>query len=144
MDETAKKRMQEILEAYGADPKRWPAGTRLPDAALGAEVKAAAEVDSILDLAKAPVHSQDAIANLLASLPSRQGADVVQFPGPRSKPRLSWAFAAPLAASLMLGIYLGAAGGVERFLPQDDVAWLDDVSDTGLEDAEDVAEDSQS
>lgn len=136
--------MREILEAYGADPRRWPAGTRLPVGALVAEVKAAAEADSILDLAKAPVYSPDAIANLLASLPSRQGAEVVRFPGPRSKPRLSWAFAAPLAASLMLGIYLGAAGSVGRFLPQDDVAWLDDVSDTGLEDAEDVAEENQS
>lgn len=136
--------MKQILEAYGADPARWPAGTRLPDDALGAEMKAAAEIDSILDLAKAPAHSADAIATLLTALPANTGADVVQFPGPRSRPRLSWVVAAPLAASLILGIYLGAAGSVDRFLPQDDVAWLDDVSDTGLEDAEAEAEDSQS
>jgi hypothetical protein len=143
MDETAKKRMQKILKAYGADPARWPAGTRLPEGALYADAKAANEIDSILDLARAPAPAPDAIAKLMASLP-KQAADVVPFRTPRSKPRLGWAWAMPLAASLMLGIYLGAAGSVERFLPQDEVAWLDESADTGLEDAEAEAEDSQS
>lgn len=136
--------MKQILEAYGADPKRWPAGTVLPDGALDADVKSAAEIDSILDLAKAPEPSPAVLSRLVNALPARPGAEVVRFPGPRSKPRFGWAFAAPLAASLALGIYLGAAGSVAQFLPQDEMAWLDDISDTGLEEAEAEAEDGQS
>ncbi len=92
-------RLKAVLEAYGADPAKWPKDER---AALLAIARAedfaeARAIDQMLGLATRPPLPPDFEARMMARLPS----NVVPF-------KLRWTAALPLAASLALGIYLGA------------------------------------
>lgn len=76
-----------------------------------------ADLRRILSLASDPEPPHGAMARLLARAAAEpQAGRVVAFaPRPR---RSGWALAAlPLAASLMLGIYLGARGQLDFMLP---------------------------
>lgn len=108
------ERLMQILDAYGADPLRWPAIERIAAQALAARDRRAAALvaeaealDSLLDLA--PSHAPDAAlaARVLAGRPKRSRlralwADL--FPGTPG-----WAPALGLAAALAVGVGVQAA-----------------------------------
>jgi hypothetical protein len=113
-------RLQAVLAAYGADPARWPDADRelaasLPDPALAAALEDARTLDSALSRASQPVAPAGAAERLIARVDD--GPSVVQFARRAQAPHMARA-ALPgrlaaltaLAASLALGIYLGASG----------------------------------
>ena len=124
----------DFLASYGAGRSRWPAEAR---SALGrgspqAEAEAL-QIDRFLDLASQPTVPEGSLARLLDQLPDAATAEIVAF-RPRLKgksPFLRYA-ALPLAASLALGIYLGAQGDLDVAFPAaitGTVAQGDDVED---------------
>ena len=124
MDPIVKQRMQAVLASYGADPARWPAGERaelLPHLeTAGVALDEARLIDSLLDLAEAPALSPGFERRLMTRIV--KPAASTSFP-------LGRAVALPLAASLALGVYLGAMGELDSLLPSmvtGDVAAVDD------------------
>ena len=101
-------RLQEILDAYGADPARWPAEERDAAAALLARTPAlrteAARLDALLDATSAVDEPSPAlVARVLAAAPARRRARIVRFP--------VVAAAASLAAAAGLVVWLAGARG---------------------------------
>jgi anti-sigma factor RsiW len=102
------RRLDELLDAYGADPRRWPEGERAAaeallasSPALRAHVDETARLDALLDALPAePAPSPRLRAQVLASSPRR----------PRSVRRMLVAAALPLAAGLLLW-FSGPADG---------------------------------
>jgi hypothetical protein len=120
MSMTAKDRLEMVVAAYGADPRRWPADDRHLAALLPGGAVEAAAVDRLLAQASRPGLPAGARARLdarLAAMPgpvrivARSGAE------PGKAWSLPWLAGLPLAASLALGIYLGAAGSLDSILP---------------------------
>jgi hypothetical protein len=119
-NKAARDRMHAVLAAYGADPARWPHADRelaasLPDTALAGALEDARTLDSAMSRASRPVAPAGAAERLIARVDD--GANVVQFARRAQAPhtrraalpgRLAAMIA--LAASLALGIYLGASG----------------------------------
>ena len=142
MDPIMKQRLEAVLASYGADPKRWPAAERaqlLPHLeAAGDPLVEARLIDRLLDLAMAPPLAADLEDRLMARVRTTRAA---RFP-------LGWPAALPLAASLALGIYLGAMGSLDGLLPSvvtDNVAALGDDEDmSGAVEATDYSEDQLS
>lgn len=102
------ERLAEILEAYGADPKRWPADERAAAEALlaaGAGAEALAEARAL----------DAALATDDAGAPSELLMRRLQRAAPRA---VSWRAAAALAACAVLGLVLGY-GGAMRLAPPD-------------------------
>lgn len=105
-------------------------------------------IDRVLGLATVPELPPGAAQRLMARI---EADKVVQFQ-PRSPARrkiFRYAAALPLAASLALGIYLGARGTLDFALPAavtGDVASNDDTPDdlSGVSEAEQYAEDNLS
>jgi hypothetical protein len=121
------ERLIAVLEAYGSAPARWPADEREALQALAqrhpgmaGRLQEARALDRVL--ATAPVASEDNLAGLrrriMASAEGRRGA--VSPPGHRSiadlayrpaRPRFdlrrTWPAATALAASLILGVFIG-------------------------------------
>lgn len=80
----------------------------------------AREIDAVLALASDPPLPGDAMARLLARIAAEpQEAKVIAFAMRPRAARGFWRYAAavPLAASLALGIYLGAQGSLDFMLP---------------------------
>ena len=116
MNET---RLKRLIEAYGAEPERWPAGDRAAAQALleaSAEARAmlaaARRLDRLLEAAPVGSAAPDATAALrrkIASLPDAP-PPVVRASnvtiGPWSRRRL-WASAAGLAAAGVIGVVVG-------------------------------------
>lgn len=81
------------------------------------------EIDAVLRLASAPELPAGAMDRLMARIAAEpqqapQAKVIALAPRPRSRPSL-WRYAAavPLAASLALGIYLGAEGKMDFMMP---------------------------
>lgn len=153
MDETSRKRIDRVLAAYGADPAHWPAEDRQVLAPLLGEMGPAAEearaIDAMLEAATKPELPAGAEERLLARL--QPEGRVVTLPSRKASPGpvLRWSAALPLAASLALGIYLGAMGTLDDFLPGTVTGELaasdDDNADlSGVSEAEDYAEEDVS
>lgn len=134
MEHAKSRNPGELLAIYGADRSRWPAAAR--DASLrgsmAAEVEAAS-VDHILDFASKPAVPVGAANRLLERLPGSTSAGVIAFPSrPPNGARFFRYASLPLAASLALGVYLGAQGSLDIALPSaitGVVAQGDDASD---------------
>jgi len=103
-------RLREILDAYGADPRRWPGAERAaaealiansPEAALLREDAAA--LDMLLDLSAAPAASQELMARILGDRESAGWFAALWPFGPVWQPVSAMAFAA------VLGIVIGTA-----------------------------------
>ncbi len=120
------QRLQVVLDAYGADPRRWPEGDRRDLAELlqgvPGPVSEASQIDRVLAAATAPAGesaSFDAILSAAASEAPRQ-ENIVLF-RPRAPHQATvpfrWLAAVPLAASLAFGIYVGSSGSLDAFLP---------------------------
>ncbi len=107
------ERLQVILDAFGADPRRWPEAER--DAALAliagdAEArfrqKKARRLDALLDEA-APVHLDLDAAAIVAGVTGAT-ANVRRFAGKRSAPfTVIWPSFAGLAAAAVAGFVIG-------------------------------------
>jgi len=101
-----RERFTHLLEAYGADFRRWPAEERagaaalaVEDAGAAAELKAAQRLDRALDLARGDVGEMSALsARILAQTP-------------RATPWLDRRAIAALAACAVFGVVLGYGGG---------------------------------
>lgn len=114
----------------------------------------AREIDAVLSLASVPSLPEGAAARLMARLAEvPQENKVVAFPPRRAmapvRSPLRYAAALPLAASLALGIYLGAKGSLDFMLPSaitGDVALIDDAPDDlgGVSEADAYAEENLS
>jgi hypothetical protein len=153
MDETSRKRFERVLKAYGADPAGWPAEDRQVLAPFLGEMDQMAEdaraIDMALEAASKPELPADAVERLLARLEGE--ARILTLPSRRAAPGqvLRWTAALPLAASLALGIYLGAMGALDGFLPETVTGELaagdeDNADLSGVSEAEDFAEEDVS
>jgi hypothetical protein len=107
------------------------------------------QLDRMLAAATNPELPAGAIERLLARIEDE--VRIVAMPVRRAAPRavLGWGTALPLAASLALGIYLGAMGSLDRFLPESVTGELaagdDDNADlSGVSEAEAYAEEDVS
>lgn len=152
------QRLRAVLNAYGADPRRWPERDRHELAglleALPEQVSEASQIDRVLLAAKAPAgerKSLDAILAAVASEAPRQ--DNVVLLRPRASHRATVPLrrfaAVPLAASLALGIYVGSTGSLDAFLPGsvtgETLAAGEDPGDlSGISDIEAMTEDGVS
>ena len=109
------KRLEQVLESYGADPERWPADDRSGLESLLAESPdaralrdAAARLDSILDTAgEIPTPPPQLAARIL------QGA-----PGRKAPVRRGWwAAVVPLAAAAALALYVNWVEEIQSAAP---------------------------
>ena len=125
---------EDFLASYGAGRGRWPIEARsiLGRGPPQAEAEAL-RIDQFLDLASQPTVPEGSLARLLDQLPDAATAEIVGFrPRLRGNPPLLRYAALPLAASLALGIYLGAQGDLDVAFPAaitGTVAQGDDVED---------------
>lgn len=154
MDDTLKRRLQQVLASYGVDPARWPADERgalqacldqVPD-----QLSEAAMIDGLLDLAEGPSLPAGSQTRLLARIAGAAPTVILPLARPAARrPRLlPWTAALPLAASLALGIYLGANGEFDSLLPTaitgDSAAGDDDGDLSGVAVVTDYAEEQAS
>lgn len=139
MDE--RKRVHELLAAYGTDAERWPAGERHLARRIGeAERTEAARIDAWLGAARAPDVPAGALERLEARLPGGNVVNLAARRAPAPLPSM-WAGAA-LAASLAIGIYLGGSGLADDLVFS--LAQRDEPLDLmGLGDVEAIAEEDQ-
>lgn len=155
MEQDKDKRIAELLASFGANRASWPEAGRTMGAGAPDAERSARAVDHVLSLASEPALPGGAMDRLLAKLDAAEAeavSNVVAFPAaPRREARRFFRFAAaiPLAASLMLGFYLGAQGALDTVLPTaitGSVALNDDAPDDlgGIGDIEAYAEDSTS
>ena len=118
-------RFRDLLDAYGADPHRWPTDRRAAaEALVAASVEAraardeAAALDRMLDLAPAPAPSPELMARVLAAAPRgaharRRGWLTRLFAGldPAGTPfRPAGALAAALILGVLTGFVMGSDG----------------------------------
>jgi len=121
--EQALERLRQLYAAYGADPARWPRHELFlyRDAVLlelaESDESDARMVDRLLALLPTPVAPAQNPRQLLsrAARPLQRGATVHR----RAMPKLmqEWPAALALAASLAIGVWLGAAGAADDLLP---------------------------
>lgn len=157
MSRPRQRRLQAVLAAYGADPRRWPEADRrelehfLEPAA--AEATAARQIDAVLGLARSPEGEQAALAGILRQVgrtaPEAGNIVLLRPRANRERSMIGWLAAVPLAASLVMGIYAGTAGALNSFLPSalvgDTVAAGDDPGDlSGVSDIEAMTEEDVS
>ena len=103
-----------------------------------------AALDRLLKRATDPVIPEGAESRLMAAIQlAEPKSNVVKF---QPRPRFQrWAVGIPLAASLALGIYLGASGTFDNYMPNSIIGeTLADTSESeptsGLDDVESYAE----
>jgi hypothetical protein len=118
-------RLGQLYAAYGADPGRWPEHERwrhrdpLPPELVEGEGDARM-VDRLLAMVPSPVVPAQNLRQLVARAamaPARREATVLAHPRAMSKLAREWPAALALAASLAVGVWLGAAGIADDLLP---------------------------
>jgi hypothetical protein len=102
-----------------------------------------AELDAMLKTAAQPALPRGFADRLQAKLEQPAASNVIAFPHRRSPPVKStrlWLSAIPLAASLAIGLYLGAQGTLANSFTGLNAALVADATDTpfdiGIEDTE--------
>jgi hypothetical protein len=131
VDKDATTRVEALLAAHGADPGRWPAAERkrfaasLGAAELSAARREAAALDALLSRASTPQAPAGAVGRLMTRV-ANEGAskNVIDLSEARRRFFRPWRrgllpAASALAASLLIGIYLGATGLGDRLLQPD-------------------------
>ncbi len=135
-------RLKAVLAAYGADPARWPEADKaalkqLIEAGdgLAEGVQAARELDQVLGTASRPAPpsgAQARLAELARNTPQDppvSTANVISSPFGVSR----FAAVSTLAASLVIGVYMGAIGTLDPVLDGSTgfgiVSELDDFDD---------------
>ena len=107
------------------------------------ETQMDAALEKLLKRATDPAVPDGAEARLMLAIQSvGQQGNVVPF---QSRPKIqNWTVGLPLAAALVLGIYLGSKDTFDAYLPEAIIDGMADLSDsmptTGLDDAESYAE----
>jgi hypothetical protein len=102
------------------------------------------ELDTLLAKAKQPEVPQGFAERLQQKLDRAPESNVVAFPARESAApvRRFWLSALPLAASLILGVWLGATGGLPAALsslaPTSVADAVDQVLEIGIEDVESI------
>ena len=100
-------------------------------------------LDQILGLASQPELSSDFESRLMVILPeqTKPSAQVIAFP--RRKPPNVWVMGLPLAACLVLGVWLGATGEATDILPVSTtasaMATADPLLPSGIDDIENLS-----
>jgi hypothetical protein len=106
-------RLHQLLEAYGADPARWPDNERHHAARLhqaGGVAAAARALDAQLDLYAAPAASarlRQAILDRTRTLPQARPLSLAGWIGDLMPLRPLWPNLAGLAAALVIGFGVG-------------------------------------
>jgi hypothetical protein len=99
------------------------------------------DLDRILTLASKPEPSSGFEARVLARIKPQASAEVIAFPQ-RKSPR-AWVLGLPLAACLVIGVWLGASGDVSDLLPSSSstsaMASADQLSPSGVDDIENLS-----
>ncbi len=154
------ERLKSVLEAYGANPDRWPDDERdellavlRGNAEAGGQQDREQALDAVLNNVKVSLPSHALRNNILKittpAAPAEMEAKVVPFHKPELtrhaiRPMLSWQTAALLAASLLIGVWIGA-GEIGGTLVSEslDIASLQSGTDAysfdiGLSEAEDL------
>ena len=153
------ERLKSVLASYGANPSRWPDDERdeLLSLLRGNEVAGRLRgehhaLDRALDSAKIRPPSDALRSNILKiavpAIKTGQGGEVLPFPKPdrdrAGHSFLNWPTAAVLAASLLIGVWIGA-GDIGGTLISEtlDIASLENYSDAytydiGLAEAEEL------
>jgi hypothetical protein len=130
--------LERLLESHGADRTRWPAPERLRFAPLLSSneqarrlLAEAQALDRLLDLAPEPRTNRAALADRIVAAVSQEAArpQVIQLPQRRGSGSLfgsaaerarasfgsgQWAGGALLAASLVLGAFMGTSGAFQQ------------------------------
>lgn len=103
-----RERFEQLLDAYGADPKRWPSAERAAGEAFAAEN--ANDVADLLAAARALDATMDAARETVKPDAARVAAILAKAPKPAAgvSPVARWA----LAACALLGVTLGYGGGL--------------------------------
>jgi hypothetical protein len=151
MDGERSDRQARLIEAYGVDRTRWPKDGQGADGDALPGFAEAREIDTILAHAGNPAPEAAARAAALARIMAATGASGRRVNGALGA-RRSWNAWAPaataLAASFALGIYLGAAGIVDNYMPTGsfgtDTAMIQDIDVTGVSDLSELIEGSSS
>jgi len=120
----APERLRQLYASYGADPLNWPRHERwlyrddAPPELLEGESDARM-VDRLLAVLPTPVAPAQDVGRLIAraASPPRRDATVRARRHPPSKLMQEWPAALALAASLAIGVWLGAAGVADDLLP---------------------------
>jgi len=129
-----RKALELFLDVYGADRTRWPARDRLRFAGIIGEdeealrlVSEAAALDRLLDLS-VPISDEreralrDRIMSAAVDAPAKPAHRQVM---PAAFGRSEWPAAAVLAASLVVGVFLGSSGTLDTTMQEvGDVAGL--------------------
>lgn len=110
-----KRRLDALLDAYGADPARWPAAERnaaqallASDPTAQARLEQARLLDRALDaLPPAPAPAGD-LAARIRNAARQPVAPAITVPAPANT-NSPWRFTAALAASAVIGLWLGFA-----------------------------------
>jgi hypothetical protein len=117
-----RERFEQLLEAYGADPRRWPADERAAAEAFAAQnadaanaLREARALDAALDQGRAVPDTTGLAARILAHAPKPQGAVFDR--------RAMLA----LAACAVFGVVLGYGGGLLAPLADDDDSYFADA-----------------
>jgi hypothetical protein len=160
-EDVTRDRLAVVLAAYGADPSRWPEADRklaswLPagDPAVSAALEEARATDAALARASRPAPPAGAVERLIARAAGVAGEVVPFARHARERPQPmraampgGLAALSALAASLALGLYLGASGHGDWLIPpllvEDSSEYLTaefDVLDTTLQLFEDDIE----
>jgi hypothetical protein len=112
-------RFKELVDAYGGDPKRWPAAERAAaedfaarDPAARAALDEAARLDALLDAmtVKAPAVDPARIAAAASAAAQEPAGNVVPLARARKAPRPAlarWGRGAALAAATVAGFVIG-------------------------------------
>jgi hypothetical protein len=102
-----------------------------------------AQLDALLNGTKQPTLPRGFADRLQAKLEQPAPNNVIAFPQKKSQPapsRRMWLSAIPLAASLAIGIYLGAQGTLADSISTLDTSLVSDATDSlfniGIEDTE--------
>ncbi len=129
MSTEKRERLKIVLDAYGADPARWPDAERealsslLDNCAEHDSIgKDADEIDQILAAANRPAVPQAAIARLAGMARATPQAKPAAVGGESSYALGVGRFAAAstLAASLLVGVYMGTLGSLDSIVIPDD------------------------
>lgn len=131
LNKAARDRLQAVLAAYGADPARWPERDRelapwlgAADPVLTTSLNEARTMDSVLKRASHPAAPAGAAERLVARVDALPGKVVpiarpaqARAPTRRAALPRRLAVLSALAASLALGLYLGASGRGDWLTP---------------------------
>ena len=125
-----RERFEQLLEAYGADPKRWPSAERAEGEAFAQAH--ADDVAALLREARGLDATMDAARETVKPDPARIAAILTRAPKPASGvPQLArWA----LAACAILGVVAGYGGGLmaPTAVAEDDAYYLSTAFDAPL------------